>query len=105
MDLSAPQQERYARHLLLEGLDQEKLLAASIRVRGIGPAAHWAARYLAASGIGGLSVDDPSWHDELRGLGPWLQLGADPESQISPVGGPVEGCRAAIDAIREVLSK
>lgn len=105
MELSPQQQERYARHLLLDGFDQEKLLAASVRVRGIGAAALWAARYLAASGVGGLSVDDPSWQDELRALGPWLVLDAEPDLQISPVGGPAEGARAAISAISEVLSK
>ena len=105
MELNAAQQERYARHLLLDGFDQEKLLAASIRVRGIGPAALWAARYLAASGMGGLSVDEPCWREELRALGPWLRLDEEPDVQISPVGGPVEGCREAIAAIREVLAK
>src|SRR5207248_7858213 len=74
MELSPRQQERYARHLLLDDLDQEKLLAAAVRVRGKGAAAHWAARYLAASGIGRLAVDEPAWHDELRGLGPWLRI-------------------------------
>jgi hypothetical protein len=105
MELSAEQQERYARHLLLDGFDQEKVLAASIRVRGIGSAALWAARYLAASGIGGLSVDDPSWREELSALGPWLRLDADPDLQISPAGSAADGCRAAAAALREVLSK
>jgi molybdopterin/thiamine biosynthesis adenylyltransferase len=62
--LSPEQQEWYSRHLLLDGLDQEKLLAAAIRVRGTSPAARWAARYLAASGVGRLIVDEPSWEPE-----------------------------------------
>ena len=42
---------------------------------------------------------------ELKALGPWLHLGGDASLEIAPRGGPVEGTRAAIDAIRQVLSK
>ncbi len=101
--LSPEQQEHYARHLLLDGFDQERLLAAKISVRGTDAAAHWAARYLAASGVGGLSVDVPAWHEELRALGPWLALSGETSLTIAPRGGPIEGARAALDAIREVL--
>jgi len=101
--LSPDQQERYARHLLLDGFDQERLLAARISVRGADAAAHWAARYLAASGVGGLSVDVPAWHEELRALGPWLAISGEASLTITPRGGPIEGARAALDAIREVL--
>ena len=62
MRLTPAQQERYARHLLLDDLGgegQERLLSASARIRGTGRAARWAARYLAASGIGILVLDDP----------------------------------------------
>ena len=93
--LSAEQQERYARHLLLDGFDQEKLLAAAVHVLGTHAAAHWAARYLAASGIGALQVDDPAWHQELQQLGPWLEL-RDCERQLPVLGGPIEGAAAAM---------
>jgi hypothetical protein len=97
--LTEQQQERYARHLLLEGFDQEKLLAAAVHVAGTDPAALWAARYLAASGIGALQIDEPGWRDELQKLGPWLQF-RDAGAQLAPRGGPIEGARAAIDFMR-----
>jgi hypothetical protein len=102
MRLTPEQEERYARHLLLDGFGgegQERLLALSVRVRGTGVAARWAARYLAASGVGRLAVDDPSWADELRALGPWLQLGSETALQIAPEGGPEDGARAALDVL------
>jgi hypothetical protein len=99
--LSAEQQERYSRHLLLDGFDQEKLLAASVRVRGESAAARWAARYLAASGVGHLVVDEPSWEAELRALGPWLRLGGVARIEIAPQGGPEEGARAALEVVRD----
>ena len=106
MELTSKQQERYARHLLLDGLDQERLLAASVRIRGAGTAAQWAPRYLAASGIGSLEVDEPAWYDELRALGPWLQLEtAGAGIEVIPEGGPAGGAEAAIEAIRRVLSR
>src|SRR5256885_14221364 len=71
--LSPEQQERYSRHLLLDGFDQDKVRAASFRVEGSGPTARWAARYLAASGCGRVVVDDPVWHQELRRLAPRTQ--------------------------------
>ena len=97
--LTAEQQERYARHLLLDGFDQEKLLAASAHVQGTSPAAHWCARYLAASGNGALQIDEPAWREELQQLGPWLQFRAS-ALQLAPRGGPIEGCKAAIDFLR-----
>jgi hypothetical protein len=104
--LTAGQQERYARHLLLDGFDQDKLRAASFRIRGNGPAALWAARYLAASGCGAVVVDDPAWQDELRRLGPWTALSGATETGIDlPSGGAAEGVAAALDAIRRVLAK
>src|SRR5438094_7843125 len=75
--LTAGQQERYARHLLLDefgGEGQERLLAAAVSVRGTSLAALWAARYLAASGVGRLEIEEPAWRDELLALGPWLTL-------------------------------
>src|SRR5205823_14735499 len=77
MRLTEAQQERYARHLLLDGMGgegQERLLAACVRLRGTGRAARWAARYLAASGIGTLLLDDPSIAAECRDLSPDLDV-------------------------------
>ena len=62
MRLTEAQQERYARHLLLDelgGEGQERLRSSCVRVRGTGRAARWAARYLAASGVGHVSCTDP----------------------------------------------
>jgi hypothetical protein len=105
MQLSPAQQERYARHLLLDGFDQEKVLQASIAVRGAGPAAHWAARYLAASGVGRLQIDVPGWREELLGLGPWLELVDRGELVCAPaLEGAAGGALAAIEALRRVLA-
>ena len=105
MELSAAQQERYARHLLLDGFDQEKVLQASIAVRGTGAAAHWAARYLAASGVGRLAIDEPAWRDELLALGPWLQFVQDAPIVCAPtIEDPSGGALAAIEALRTVLA-
>ncbi len=106
--LTAEQQERYARHLLLDGFDQDRLRAASFHVQGCGRAALWAARYLAASGAGRVIVDDPSWHEELRRLGPWTDLSGVAEKEIvllPEAAGPMEGAEAAVEAIREVLAE
>jgi len=110
--LTTEQQERYSRHLLLDGFDQDKVRAASFHVQGLGTAAHWAARYLAASGCGRVVVDDPAWHDELRRLAPWTDLSGPAEKKIiiffpqgagKGVEGAIRGAQAALDAIREVL--
>ena len=80
MRLNDAQQERYARHLLLDelgGEGQERLLAASVRVRGNGRALRWAARYLAASGVGTLLLEDEAAAVECRALSPDVRL-ADP---------------------------
>src|SRR5207253_6298641 len=77
MRLSEAQQERYARHLLLDelgGEGQERLLSSCVRVRGTGRAARWAARYLAASGIGALVLDDPAAAVECRQLSPEARI-------------------------------
>ncbi|HET7786175.1 MAG TPA: hypothetical protein VFL36_09400 [Myxococcales bacterium] len=106
--LSPEQQERFARHLLLDEFDQDKLTDASFHVCGTGTAALWAARYLAASGCGRVVVDQPAWHDELRRLGPWTDLSGPAEKKIifsSPDGGAVEGAEAAMDAICEVQAR
>jgi len=77
MRLTEAQQERYARHLLLDELGgdgQERLLSSCVRVRGTGPAARWAARYLAASGIGALILDDELTASECRELSPDVRV-------------------------------
>ena len=112
-ELTGAQQARYARHLLLDGWEgggQERLLSASVRVRGRGAAARWAARYLAASGVGRLGFDEPSWAPELRGLGPWLVPEATPDAlEIAPAEGasPAEsaqlGSEAALRAVVALL--
>jgi hypothetical protein len=73
MALNDAQQERYARHLLLDelgGEGQERLLSSCVRIRGTGQAARWAARYLAASGVGTLVLEDPAARSECRELSP-----------------------------------
>lgn len=108
--LSPDQQERYARHLLLDGFGgegQERLLAASVRIRGAGLAARWAARYLAASGVGRLDVD-PSFAEECIALGPWLSLGGGCVVTITPADGATAadsamvGAAAALDVLRSL---
>jgi len=77
MRLTEAQQERYARHLLLDelgGEGQERLLSSCVHVRGTGRAARWAARYLAASGIGALVLDDPAAAVECRQLSPEARI-------------------------------
>ena len=109
MELSAAEQERYSRHLLLDGFDQEKLKSACVAVRGRGAAAHWAARYLAASGVGRLFVEEPAWREELLGLGPWLELSTAAAFEAALVcaregDNPAEGALAALQTVRQVLA-
>lgn len=109
--LTEAQQERYARHLLLDdfgGEGQERLLAAAVHVHGKGPAAHWAARYLAASGVGHLAVDEPSWEQELRALGPWLTGGLptvhiEPNEGATPAESAMNGAMAAAEVVRKLV--
>ena len=101
--LSPAQQERYARHLLLDGFDQDRLRGASFHIAGTGAAALWAARYLAASGCGRVVVDHAGWHEELRRLGPWTALVGPTEREIDlRSGDAADGVKAALQAIREV---
>ena len=108
--LSPEQQERYARHLLLDGFDQERLLSAAVRVQGTGAAALWAARYLAASGVGRLEIDDPAWRDELLALGPWLTVGVRdvqfvpvaPRDGATPAESAMNGAQAALEIVRQI---
>jgi hypothetical protein len=113
MLLTAEQQERYSRHLLLDGFGgegQERLIAAAVRVRGTGPAALWAARYLAASGVGKLAVEEPAWHQELRSLCPHLEFvedapaGVAPQEGASPCESALNGAQAALDLVRAVAA-
>jgi shikimate 5-dehydrogenase len=111
--LTPEQQERYSRHLLLDGFDQDRIRQAWLHVRGTGGAARWAARYLAASGCGRVVVDDSAWHEELRRLAPWTDLSGPVHEEIALPAGPaaeaaeeaMRGAQAAIDAIRKVLGK
>jgi hypothetical protein len=120
MRLTEAQQERYARHLLLDelgGEGQERLLSSCVRVRGTGRAARWAARYLAASGIGALVLDDPAAAAESRELCPEVRIlspgeaGRQPDLDldlgVSPQAAsrqpPAElGATAALRALREL---
>ena len=107
--LTPEQQERYSRHLLLDGFDQDKVRQASFHVRGRGGAALWTARYLAASGCGRVVVDEPAWHDELRRLGPWTDLSGRGEEELvvedaaEGAEAAMRGAQAALDALRQVL--
>ncbi|MFL5310605.1 MAG: hypothetical protein ACJ79H_09160 [Myxococcales bacterium] len=121
MLLTEAQQERYARHLLLEGLGgegQERLLSSCVRVRGTGRAARWAARYLAVSGVGGLLVDDPAAARECLELSQDVRildartLDRDPDLTIDLAGQPPaasrqppaeEGAMAALRAVRHLV--
>jgi hypothetical protein len=119
MLLTEAQQERYARHLLLDelgGEGQERLLSSCVRVRGTGRAARWAARYLAASGVGALVLDDPAAAGECRELSPDvrilspgelerrpdldLDLGASPHGGSPPAA--ELGAMAALRAVRQL---
>ncbi len=81
--LTPAQQERYARHLLLDplgGEGQERLLDGAVSVRlpaEAAQAARWAVRSLAAAGVGTLLLEGP-WADEAaaeaRALGPWVTI-------------------------------
>ena len=118
MRLTEAQQERYARHLLLDqlgGEGQERLLASCVRVRGTGTAARWAARYLAASGVGTLIVDDVAAAAECRELSPDvrildpdlppdLDLDLDPDLRTPGRELPAEaGAAAALAALRHLV--
>jgi hypothetical protein len=117
--LTGPQQERYARHLLLEGIEgagQERLLAARVRVRGSGHAARTCALYLAASGIGALAVDGGDPEGELAAISPDVRLlgaGDDVDLEVAPsepVGaGPADGASAgawaALEAVRALVGR
>ena len=119
--LSDAQQERYARHLLLDplgGAGQERLLAAAAFVdlpASAAPAARWCARYLAASGVGVLYLHGP-WADaaaeECRDLGPdtrvvagappgpALRIALDGPLFVEPPGTAAQGAEAALRALR-----
>ena len=108
MDLTERQQERYARHLLLEGWGgegQERLLASSVRVQGEGPAALWAVRYLAASGLGAV-VAAPSVLAACTVENPDVRLLATGDAllEIAPEGTAADGALAALRAIAGLLA-
>ncbi len=110
MELTAEQQERYSRHLLLEGLGgegQERLCQASVRVRGEGLSALWAARSLAAAGVGTLVVGSEAIASECRllnvdcsvSLSGWAALVVDAAGSSA-----LEGARAALAAFSSIGS-
>jgi hypothetical protein len=117
--LTEAQQERFARHLLLDELGgdgQERLLSSCVRIRGTGASARWAARYLAASGVGTLVLDDPAAAAECTGLSPdtriveagssrapdlELDLSRDPAS--APRSPAERGALAALAAVRRLV--
>lgn len=120
MRLTGAQQERYARHLLLDDLGgegQERLLAASVRIRGTGRTARWAARYLAASGVGTLILDDAAAVRECSELSPDARTSCARDSDREPdvtleLGDPSssgaltaaeEGAAAALAALRHLV--
>jgi hypothetical protein len=112
--LTDAQQERYARHLLLDGIGgdgQERLLSSRVRVRGTGSAARSCALYLAASGVGALGLDEDVLGAELCALSPDLRLldvAADVDLELAPADPPssgpsaaaAAGCWAALEAVR-----
>ena len=61
MSLTPPQLERYARHIMLRelgGVGQQKLLKAHVALVGLGALGGPAAMYLAAAGVGELTLID-----------------------------------------------
>src|SRR5216683_1298545 len=120
MRLTQAQQERYARHLLLDelgGEGQERLLSSCVRVRGTGQAARWAARYLAASGVGSLVLEDVAAAAECRELSPDvrilgpldldpdldLDLDPDPDRDRDAPSAAERGAAAALAALRHLV--
>ncbi len=119
--LSDAQQERYARHLLLDplgGVGQERLLASAAFLdlpASAAPAARWCARYLAASGVGALYLRGP-WAEaaaaECRDLGPdttvvvggpagpALRVALDGPLIVPAPGTAAQGAEAALRALR-----
>jgi len=114
--LTDAQQERYSRHLLLDhlgGEGQERLLSACVRVRGTGRTVRWAARYLAASGVGTVVLEDAAAAAECRALSPDVrvlppdELRRTPDVDLDPgrdsAHRPAEaGTAAALRAVREL---
>jgi hypothetical protein len=107
--LSPSQIERYARHILLDEVGaggQERLLGASIRLRGAGLAAEEAARYLSAAGVGTLVLDRALLDDQGRALGdlnPEVRLLAQGEThttlELADDPSRLRGARAALESL------
>jgi hypothetical protein len=120
MRLTEAQQERYARHLLLDhlgGEGQERLLSSCVRIRGTGAAVRWAARYLAASGVGTLILEDEAAAAECRELSPDVRIldpidrdpdlepddDIEPDLDLNPPSPPERGAAAALTALRRLV--
>jgi hypothetical protein len=102
MALSPQDQERYSRHLLLDGFDQDRTMSLSVAVQGRGLGARWAARYLAASGVGSIQIDEPAWREELLRLQPSLRFVQNAEESCAPrFDTPEAGAFAAAEALRK----
>ena len=62
MPLTAPQTERYSRHLVLDGIGesgQQKLLTSKVLIIGVGGLGSPVSLYLAAAGVGAIGIIDP----------------------------------------------
>lgn len=96
MPLTAAQVERFSRQIILPevgGIGQERLLAARVRLLGRGAAVGWAARYLAAAGVGGLVVAESAEIDtaELLDAGTRLAASIDgPPDVVAALGVPAD---------------
>ena len=81
--------ERYARHLLIQGWEQDRLADATVVVMGVGALGNEVAKNLALAGVGRLVLCDPDLVSESNLsrtvlFGPWD--GEAPAAADSPVG-------------------
>lgn len=106
MALSDAQVDRYSRQIVLPeigGRGQERLLAATVCLRGGGPLLDTAARYLAGAGIGALRLDDPRLVAVLRALNDDVDVhagGVDGATAVIATGLDVDALAACSAAAR-----
>ena len=82
--LSEPQIERYSRQIIVSqvgGRGQQALLSATVAIVGCGDLSSAAAVYLAAAGVGRLTVSEPSPLAELERV--------NPDCRVSPLSSPL----------------